>query len=390
MKITIDRKVLLGISAGLIAFTLSGALMGRVVAVEGTYGYLKLFNEVLYLVLNNYVQPVQIDTLMDGAYRGLLESLDPDNEYLPAPKYERALKGEIGGPADVGLSLSKRRGYIVVVDALAGSPAAEAGLRTGDLLITIDGRSTRLMGSWEAGQALRGRPGTRTVLTLNGADGTGRRSLTLLRRTLGPGAPAGVMAPPDVAVAKVTSLREGDARRIDQTIASLKSKGATRLLLDLRGCVSDSLAEAIGTASLFVKEGTIVTVADRYEGDRAFLADGRRVAWEGPLVVLVDEGTSRSCEILAAALRDAAGAPILGQRTWGAGTLRKLIPLRHGDGVFLATGKYLSPSGKEWNGKGLQPDLQVDGDPGDPNDPQRQKAVDYLRGLSSAAARKAA
>ena len=118
MKITIDRKVLLGISAGLIAFTLSGALMGRVVAVEGTYGYLKLFNEVLYLVLNNYVQPVQIDTLMDGAYRGLLESLDPDNEYLPAPKYERALKGEIGGPADVGLSLSKRRGYIVVVDAL--------------------------------------------------------------------------------------------------------------------------------------------------------------------------------------------------------------------------------------------------------------------------------
>lgn len=390
MKITLDRKVMLGISAFLIAFTLSGALMGKVVAVEGTYAYLKLFNEVLYLVLNNYVQPVQVDTLMEGAYRGMLESLDPDNEYLTAPKYEKAARGEAGGPADVGLALSKRRGYVAVVNAAPGSPAAEAGIRTGDLLITIDGRSTRLMGSWEAGLALRGRPGSKVALALNAGDGSGRKSLTLQRKVLGSGAPAGALVMPDVGVVTIYSIRDADARRLDQTIASLRSKGARRLLLDLRGCVSDSLAEAIGMASLFIKGGTIVTVADRYEGDRAFQADGRRLAWEGPLVVLVDEGTSRTCEVLAAALRDADGAPLLGQRTWGAGTERRLLPLRHGDGVFLAVGKFLSPTGKEWNGKGLQPDMPVEGERGEPSDPQRQRAVDYLRGLSASAPRKAA
>ena len=390
MKIASDRKVMLGLSTALILFTVCGAMIGRVVAVEGTYSYLKLFNEALYLIVHNYVQPVQVDSLMEGAYRGMLESLDPGNEYLAPERYEHAYRGENNGPASVGLTLSKRRGYIVVVSAAAGSPAAEAGLQTGDVLVTIDGRSTRQLGVWEATQALSGKPGSKTTLNLSPAESAGRKTLSLTRRILPAPAPATSLEPQGVGVVRVAGLREGDARRLDQAIAALRKRGATRLLLDLRGCASDALAEGIGAVSLFVSDGRVVTVTDRYEGDKSFKSDGRRLAWSGPVAVLTDAGTSGVCEVVAAALRDDLGTSILGQRTWGEGAVRRLLPLQHGDGLYLATGKYQSPAGKEWHGQGLQPDVTIEGRATDAGDPQQKKAVDYLRGQALSSEREAA
>ena len=390
MRFTLDRKVLVLISAGLVVFTISGALVGRVVALEGTYSYLKLFNEALYLIVNNYVQPVQVESLMEGAYRGMLESLDPVNEYLPARLYAKAAAGDPGGSAEVGLTLSKRRSYVSIISVAAGSPAAGAGLRSGDLMLTIDGKSTRLMGVWEAGRALRGRPGSTVNLTVSTADAPGRKPLGLTRRVLPPPPPAPAFEAPEVGIVRIASLREGDARRVDQAIAGVKRRGATRLLLDLRGCTSESLAEAIGVASLFIREGAVVTVTDRYEGDKTFRADGRRLAWDQPVVLLADEGTADSCEVVVAALHDGLGVPLVGERTWGQGSVRQLLPLQHGDGVILATGNYQSPAGKEWGGKGIQPDLVIEGEAGAPDDPQRRRAVEYLRGVSVPASRKAA
>jgi len=390
MKIKADRKLMLVLSTALVLFSVSGALIGRVVAVEGTYSYLKLFNEALYLIVHNYVQPVQLNGLMEGAYRGMLESLDPANEYLTVAQYEKAYRGDAGGPAGSGLTLFKKRGYLVVVSVAAGSPAAEAGMQTGDVVVTIDGRSTRHMGVWEASRALRGKPGTRVSLNVSPLAAAGRKTMALTRRLMAQPAPSGSFEAPDSGVVRLPSLQEGDAKKLDQAIAGLRKRGAGRLLLDLRGCASAGLAEGIGAASLFITQGTIVTVADRYEGDKSFKADGRRNAWNGPLVVLVDEGTAGACEVLAAALRDGRSAPIVGRRTWGDGTVRALLPLQHGDGIFLATGKFLSPSGKEWHGQGIEPDLQIDGRLTDPEDPQLKKAIDYLRGVSRPADRQAA
>ncbi len=390
MILNTERKILVLVSAGLILFTVSGALIGRVSAVEGTYSYLKLFNEALYLIVNNYVEPVQIEGLMRGAYRGMLEALDPENEYLSPRDFQRASRGETGGPAEVGLVLSKRRGYIAVLSVRAGSPAAEAGLETGNLLITIDGRSTREMGVWEATQVLRGRPGTPSVVTLNTLEAGSRKSVTLTRRILPAAAPVVSVDPGEIAVARVSSLLEGDAKRLDQGIAAATRRGATRLLIDLRGCASGTLAEAIGAASMFFKDGNVVSVNDRSIGDRAYRTDGRKLAWERPVVVLADEATAGVCEVLAAALRDTRGVPVIGQQTWGDGSVHELIPLQQGDGLFLAVARYTSPAGKDWHGQGLTPDLQADGDPSDPGDPQRQKAVDYLKGMTLQAVRPAA
>src|SRR4029453_11162699 len=120
------RKTLLAISSILVPFVLRGGVLGRTMAVEGTYSFLKLFNEVLFLVRNNYVEPVKDEQLMEGAYRGMLESLDPESEYLTATEAQRAARDSRNGAADVGLMLSKRRGYAVVVSVLEDSPAQEA------------------------------------------------------------------------------------------------------------------------------------------------------------------------------------------------------------------------------------------------------------------------
>jgi carboxyl-terminal processing protease len=389
MKLTLDRKLLVGVSAALVVLTLGGGLIGRTATVEGTYDYLRVFNEALYLAVNNYVEPIEIDTLMQGAYRGMLESLDPVNEYLAPEQFQKASRGENAGPAGIGLSVSKRHGYVVVVASAAGSPAAAAGLGTGDAILTIDGHTTRMMGAWQAGQALRGKSGTKVVLNISPRDGGDRKTITLERKVVPPAAPTGSSVG-DAGVVRIAGIREGDARRLNETIASLRTQGIKRLLLDLRGCSSESLAEPIGMASLFITDGVIVTVADRQDGDRAYRADGRRRAWDGPLAVLVDEGTSRGCEALAAALRDGLGAAVVGQKTWGAGTVTALLPLRNNDGVILATGLMQSPTGKEWNGAGLDPDLVIAGDVRDEGDPQRQKAIEYLRGLGVPAGRAAA
>jgi carboxyl-terminal processing protease len=389
MKITNERKVLLVISAALIVFTLSGALLGRISAVEGTYGSLKVFNEALYLVVNNYVQPIEIEELMEGSYRGLLETLDPGNEYLDPERYRQAVSGEPARPASIGVTLSKLRGYVVVVAVAPDSPAAAAGLKTGDLLINIDGRPTRRMGVWEATRALRGESNTEVKVVVNPVGGTDRKTEIFVRRLLLPPAPTGTYQEPDVGIVKIHSIRKGDARRLDGEIGSLRAAGAGRLMLDLRGCESDNMAETIGMASLFIEDGTIVTVTDRHDGDKAFRADGRRLAWEGPLAILVDEGTARTCEVLAAALRDRLDVPLLGEQTWGIGAVHALLPLRNGDGVFLAVGRYLSPSGKDWNGSGLEPDHEIVGnEQGD--DEQRRRAIDFLRGISSSPAAEAA
>lgn len=390
MRLSLDRKVLLVLSAVIIALTLAGGLLGSASATEGTYDYLRVFNEALYLAINNYVEPVRIEALMEGAYRGMLESLDPGNEYLTPAEYQKASRGEHVGPADVGVTLSKRHGYAVVVSAAPGGPAAASGIKTGDILLSIDGRTTRVMGVWEAGQALRGQPGTKAELVMGPADGGDRRTVTLERRVLAPPQPAGSLVPPEVGVVRIAGIREGDARRLDQAIASLRSQGMKRLLLDLRGCASESLSEPIGMASLFVDDGVIVSVSDRHEGDKAYRADGRRRAWTGPLALLVDGGTSRGCEALTAGLRDTAGAAVLGERTWGAGAIFSLLPLRHGDGVILAVGMMHSPTGKEWNGKGIEPDMVIASDSASAGDPQRQKAIDYLRGVSAPPGREAA
>ena len=233
MQVDRGRKLMLTVSGCLVAFVLLGGVLGRSLAVEGTYTFLKLFNEVLYLVRNNYVEPVKDGPLMEGAYRGMLENLDPMSEYLTAEEFRRASRGERSGPADVGATLAKRSGYAVIVTVTEGSPAQKAGLGTGDLIVNIDRQSTMRMGVWRATQALQGKAGSSVRLEVIKASDTRSQQLDLVRRPPLRAPLQASLLEPGVGLLRVEGLDSGEADRIRKALDSLRAQGARRLLLDL-------------------------------------------------------------------------------------------------------------------------------------------------------------
>ena len=380
MPVDRGRKAMLAVSGALVAFVLLGGVLGRSLAVEGTYSFLKLFNEVLYLVRNNYVEPVKDDALMEGAYRGMLEALDPQSEYLSPSEVRLAASGGRSGPADPGLILSKRRGYAVVVSSLEDSSARKSGLGTGDMILTVDGRSTLGMGVWEATQALQGKPGSTVRLSVLRTTEARSEEMSLVRKIPARAAVVATLPEPGTGMLKVSSLAEGDAERVRKSLASLKSQGARRLVIDLRSNAGSHVEEAVKVAGFFAGAGVVAQVADRKAGNSELTAPASPPVWKGPLVAIVDGGTAGAAEVLAAALRDRAGASLVGEKTWGLGTLQKVITLPAGDGIRLSVAKYLSPAGKDWNGTGLSPDVTQakDADAGS-EDVQIKKALEVLR-----------
>jgi len=374
------RKALLVISSILVAFVLLGGVLGRSLAVEGTYSFLKLFNEVLYLVRNNYVEPVKDETLMEGAYRGMLESLDPESEYLTANEAQRAAADSRNGPADVGIVLTKRRGYAVVVDSVEGSPAQKARLGTGDVILVIDNQTTLRLGSWEAAQLLQGKPGSEVTLSVIRTTEPRSEQVKLVRKLPSKTQLTTRLPEPGTGVVKLGAIHEGDAEKLRKSLASLKAQGANRLILDLRSNAGPSVAESVKIAGLLGGEGTVAKVSERKTGTRDLKAPAAPPAWNGPMVVLVDAGTAGAAEVLAAGLRDRVGASLVGEKTWGLGTLQKVVFLPAGDGVRISVGKYLSPDGKEWNGTGLSPDVvQERGEGTGTEDLQMKKGLEVLK-----------
>src|SRR5262245_24869061 len=308
------RKALLAISSILVAFVLLGGVLGRSMAVEGTYSFLKLFNEVLYLVRNNYVEPVKDEMLMEGAYRGMLESLDPESEYLTANEAQRAATDSRNGTADVGLVLTKRRGYAVVVDAVEGSPAQKAGLGTGDVILVIDNKSTLRLGSWEATQMLQGKPGSEVALSVIRSTEPRSEEVKMQRKIPSKTQLTTRLPEPGTGLVKLGAIQPGDAEKLRKALASLKAQGADRLILDLRSNAGPSVDESMKIAALRGSEGTVAKVAERKAGTRELKAPSVPSAYEGPMVVLVDSGTAGAAEVLAAGLRDRRGASLVGEK----------------------------------------------------------------------------
>jgi carboxyl-terminal processing protease len=379
VRVDRGRKAMLVVSAALVGFVLLGGVIGRSLAVEGTYSFLKLFNEVLYLVRNNYVEQVKEDTLMQGAYRGMLEALDPQSEYLSAEAAQRAVKNTRNGPAEIGVVLSKRQKYAVIVSALEGSPAQKAGLGTGDLLLTIDGKSTLWMGAWQATQALQGKPGTEVRLTVLRSTEPRSEEFKVVRK-LPLKSPLSTSLPePGTGLLRLGSVQAGDAERVRKALSTLKSQGAARLLLDLRSNAGSNVDEAVRIAGLLGGEGTVAKLEQKKEGTTELKAPSSPAAYQGSLALLVDAGTAGAAEVLAVALKERNGATLVGEKTWGLGTVQKVITLPTGDGIRLSVGKYVSPSGKEWNGTGISPDvIQQRGSSAGGEDLQLRKGLEIL------------
>jgi carboxyl-terminal processing protease len=385
------RLAVLAVSLPIIAFAVIGGFMGKALAArQDSYQYLRIFEDVVTLILNNYVEEPKIDDVMKGALHGLADGLDPDSAYLDVQQTRAQEKNEALAPGDVGLELT-RQYYLRVIAARDGSPAAKAGLRPGDYIRAIDDQSTRDTSVYTGVRLLRGKPGTKVKLTVLRGNAAEPHELELTRETLPSSPVRGRMASADTGYLRIAEFAATTPNEVRREAAALAKSGATRLVIDLRGTAFGDVDAGVAAARLFVASGTLAYRQERGKTKEPVATASGDGGLTMPVAVLTDNGTSGPAELFAAALKDNKRASIVGERTLGRAGRQKLVRLPDGSSLLLTHLTYLTPSGAPLHEKGLMPDIAVEqpdvdfGAPAPTNDPTLEKAVEALAQRAKAA-----
>ena len=354
-----DKLVVVSFSTVLALVLLIGVLLGQEKGSPEPYRPLAVLSEVLARIQSDYVEDPNFTKVSQGALHGLLESLDPYSSYLTPDEYkdyQRRSKGE----ATVGAVVSKRAGFVSIVATLPGSPAQKAGLQAGDIIESIDGRTTREMSLAEVTSRLEGTPGSAVKVAVV-RERAGEPKPFDLRREVVP-APdvAGRIIAPGIGYLRAEALPKGESQKIAARIRELRRSGATKFILDLRDNASGEMDEGIATANLFLRRGLIGYLQGQQYPRQSFMADAGKTLAEEPLAVLVNNSTGGAAELVAAAMLDNHRGDVIGERTFGIGSVQKVIPLDDGSALLLSVAKYYSPSGKQIQEGGVTPNVAVE------------------------------
>ena len=353
------RFFVLVISTPVIAFAIVGGFLGQAMTRDDTYQHLRVFEDVVSLVLNNYVEEVDVNRAMKGAMSGLADGLDADSAYLTPILVKDLESNDEGGAGDVGIDLT-RQYYLRVISARDGSPAAKAGLRTGDYVRRIDTRPTRDMSAFEGMRLLRGAPGSKVSLLVIRGNAADPHVVDLVRERSRTAELTSRMADAATGYIRVAEISRQTPMLLKQSFEALAKTGAKRYVIDVRGTARGDIDEGISAARLFVKSGTLTirqTKGDHRDIVPAQANEGPLVA---PVVLLVDSGTSGAAEVFAAALKGNDRAELVGGRTFGRAARQRLVKLPDGSGLLLSHLRYLTPAGNQLHEKGLEPDIEVD------------------------------
>lgn len=319
-------------------------------------GEAQTLDGALDLIQRDYYRPVKRGRLFDQSLTGLLGSLkDQFSNYFDPKTYKQFQESSNGSFSGVGMNVAEDRRGLKVINVFAGSPAAGAGIHPGDVVVAVDGSSIAGKSSTASTALIKGRSGTRVSLTV--LSGGKRRVARVVREQIDvPSVTskvkrAGGIPVADVAISGFTSGVHGEAR---QAIDRRLKAGAKGIVLDLRGNGGGLLQEAVLVSSIFIPEGTVVTTKARSRGRRTYSAAGDAIAARIPVVVLVDEGTASSSEIVSGALQDRKRATIVGTRTFGKGVFQEIVPLANGGALELTVGEYFTPNGRNLGGGGVR------------------------------------
>jgi carboxyl-terminal processing protease len=360
MSIKIKSAILL-LSAAVLFFTLAGGITGVRASNEGdgAYRQLQVYSEVLSRVRSEYVEEPNIPEVTNGALHGLLESLDSNSSYLSAAEYKDYKSHKTDAKGDIGAAVSKRFGYASVISVIPGSPADKAGLQDTDIIEAIGGKSTREMSLAEIHNLLSGEPGSNVTLSVVRARKAEPQKTVITRDIVVVPAVVEKTVEPGIAEIKVDAFTKGKSEEIALKLKELKKAGAKKLILDLRNCAEGEESEGIATANLFLNHGTITYVQGQKYPRQAFNADPSKAVSDLPLVVLVNKGTAGPAEIVAAAILENARGDIVGDKTFGDGSVQKVIEMGDGSALILSVAKYYTPSGKAIQDSAITPNVLV-------------------------------
>jgi carboxyl-terminal processing protease len=325
---------------------------------------LEVFFHAFERVQNEYVDTAALDppdTLVRGAIEGMIRALDPYSHYLPPPSLHdlrTETRGEFGG---LGIMIGIERDRLTVIAPIEGTPADRAGLRPGDVITHIDDESTEGMPLPTAVSKLRGE--VRTSVTIRVVRGEkALPPLSIVRELIQVHTVKWTVLSDSVGVLRITHFTDQTAKEVAEVLGELRRAGAAALVLDLRGNPGGVLQAAVSVADLFVETGALVSTRGRVaDQNQEFRATGRAAAARFPLVVLVDKGSASASEIVAGAIRDSRRGVLVGQRTFGKGSVQSVRQLPDGSGLALTTAYYYTPAGTRIHGAGLTPDVEVEG-----------------------------
>ena len=353
------RLLVLMISVPVLAFAVIGGFMGRAMAQQESYQFLRIFEDVVTLIVNNYVEEVQPDKVMRGAMHGLADGLDPDSAYLDAEQVKLFEGRDASQLGHTGLELT-RQYYLRVVAARDGSPAARAGLRPGDYIRAIEAQSTRDTSVYQGMRLLAGKPGTKVTLAVLRGNAAEPHTVELTREQLPPVPVKGRQLQSGVGLLRVSEFAKSTVDQIRSEVATLSKGGATRLVIDVRGTAFGEVEAGIAAARLFVPSGTLAFRQERGKTKDPIAAASGDGSITLPIALLTDNGTSGAAELFAAALTGNKRASLIGERTLGRAARQRLVRLPDGSGLLLTHLLYLTPSEAVINEKGLSPDVAVE------------------------------
>jgi carboxyl-terminal processing protease len=324
---------------------------------DGAYKQIGVYQQVLRRIQSDYVTVPDVNTVTTGALHGLLESLDADSSYLTPTEYKIYKDRPATGIAQVGMTVSKRFGYATVVNVLPGSPADHEHISDGDVIESIGDQSTRELSLAVIRLMLEGKAGSNVTITLVRPRKSDPDKVTLTRAVVA--SPA--LADQQYENGSILYLKPGtiSKARVDEIATKIKANKNRKILLDLRDASGGDDDEAIRLANLFISQGTLATLEGQKFPKQTFAADPAKCLTTAALVVLVNRGTYGAAEITTAAIEDAKRGDVVGERTFGEGSVQKTIDLPDGAALILTIAKYQAPGGKKIQDEAVVPNVQV-------------------------------
>lgn len=325
----------------------------------------RYFRDVLETVKQYHVESDKADyaTLTRAALRGMLSELDPHSEFLDAEAFsqtEEELNNEFSG---VGIQVEERDGHIVVITPIADTPAERAGIRRGDRLVSIDGQAIAEPSIEAVLRLIRGEPGSEVKLTVYRPAQEREITVTLKRERIRLRSVRNAELLGDgIGYVQITQFSERTAEEFEQAVKDLEKRGLRALVLDLRNNPGGLLDAAVEVCDTFFDKGELVAFTKGRTADSRvdFFAEGRHASRTYPIAVLVNGGTASAAEIVAGALKDTKRAFIVGERTFGKGSVQSIIETQNGEGIRLTTARYYTPSGVTIHEKGIAPQVEIE------------------------------
>ncbi|MBP2017993.1 carboxyl-terminal processing protease [Symbiobacterium terraclitae] len=348
--------------------------------------------EVMQAIQSQYVEEVEPETLNVGALRGMVQALgDRYSAYFTPKEFSAFVQGFEPTFSGIGVTveISQKTGLLTVVSPIKGSPGEQAGLRTGDAIVEVDGKDIVGMSLEEAVALIKGPKGTQVKIAVKREGERELLHFTITRDTITVPVLDYKMLDTEAGIGYLQLFefsKKGTADQVKAAIADLRSQGMKRLIFDVRQNPGGLLDEVVEVASLFVKGGDpVVHIVERGKPERALTSTGT-AAWDLPLVVLIDGGSASASEILAGAVKDTRAGTLIGEKTFGKGSVQTFWKLKDGSGIKLTTAKYLTAGRKSIDGVGIEPDIVVPNPdriyPGHPGDPQLEAAVRHIKAMT--------